>query len=488
MKIYSNSNLLASFRPQEIRGEQIINVFRFLLCCIFFIFLLFVVHNNQWRFSKGNLIVISGISIGILHCIVMFFILKKRKYHPFIKYINTFLESVIVTIAIYSSSHDLYSSRASMFIVNTPLIYLLFSGLSVLRLSFRACFLSGFFNAVGYLFLIFLSRNQSGIFNFLFYSNDPTNSMVIRFALDNELIKTFYIFFSGVIAGYGTIRNKKLVIAYLEKQQALDELNQNLEKKVKLRTKEIQKRQEIMESELDLARDIQFKLLPQKLPEHPSVDIYSKYLPAYKVGGDFYDIFLIGSKHIGIFVCDVFGHGVSAAFVATILKMLLERKKYILTNPVELFLYLDEQLRRVVTKNFVTAFYGIIDCEKGKMTYINAGLLPPFVLNPKKETSGFLEYKGGTLGTPLHFSMETREIDLFPYDRIVIYTDGLLESINPNTLELFGEDRFKKYIISHKKSPAESLVQGLLKEVKNHACKEQLDDDITVLVVDYHPP
>lgn len=484
MKIYPNRNLLLSLRPQEIKGEKIINIFRFILCFAFLIILLIVIRNNQWEFSQGNFIVFLGILIGLIHGVFLVFLLRRDVYHPLIKFINPIIESIVITMVIYSSGYDLYSSRASMFIVNSVYVYFLFSGLSVLRLSFRASFLSGFCNAIGYLLLIFIAKGQ-GVFEHLYLSNDPNQSMVIRFALDNELIKAFFIFLCGLIAGYGTVRNKKLVLAYLEKQKALDELNHNLEKKVKLRTNEIQKRQDIMESELDLAREIQTKLLLQGLPEHPKLKFYSKYLPAHKVGGDFYDVFVLNANKIGVFVCDVFGHGVSAAFASTILKMLLERKKYILTNPTDLFLFLDEQLKRVVTKNYVTAFYGIIDCEARQMTYANVGLLPPLIFNPKAEKAKFLDFKGGTLGTPLKFEMETKVYDLNSKDRVVIYTDGLIESMNSKTLELYGEERFMDYIVSNRKVSSNNLIQGLFQEIRKHSQKDELDDDMTIMVVEF---
>jgi sigma-B regulation protein RsbU (phosphoserine phosphatase) len=219
-------------------------------------------------------------------------------------------------------------------------------------------------------------------------------------------------------------------------------MKENLEKKVLARTKELtdimnrlQYRNHIMESELEMARKIQMNMIPDK---SPLTNMAFYYKPIEKVGGDFYDfIDFNSSDKIGIFISDVSGHGVPAAFITTMIKSAIHQMKPIMGDPSAFLQYLNDFLILQTNGNFVTAFYCIYNTKTRELVYSNAGHNSPFVI--KNNQYEFLSFQNR--GIPLavlnnEYLRSTQKlytnqsIKLEKNNKLFLYTDGLLETVN----------------------------------------------------------
>ncbi|MCE9500286.1 MAG: serine/threonine-protein phosphatase, partial [Leptospira sp.] len=466
------------FRPEELQGERITNWIRLIFIFIFPALLLIAVSNNNWVLSTGNLIVLSGIGAGGLYSFALIYFLNEKRYFPSIKFLSAIVESVIVTTVVFSGAFDLFASAGTIFIVNTFHIYFLLTGLSVLRFSFLASFFSGICNAAGYSFLIYWAKNQ-GAFDGIF--KGEISNLPVRFSLDNEIFKVLFLILMGIVTGYATKRNKHLLSLYIEKKQELDKINSGLEELVIERTEELFSKQRIIERELDMARDLQQILLPQDLPSAKNFRITAKYIPMDKVGGDFYDVCVLANGKWGIFVCDVSGHGVPAAIIASMVKMSLEQKPGEYSRPSQILSHINEKLIGRIGKNFVTAFYSIFDPVTGELEYANAGHIHPIHISSTVKNQTLLNPKGMLLGFKEDPSFENNHVTLLKSDRIIIYTDGITEARNPGG-ELYGEIRFVKFVKAQANLKGNDLIDGILKDIQSYSQKPGYDDDITVVV------
>ncbi len=175
---------------------------------------------------------------------------------------------------------------------------------------------------------------------------------------------------------------------------------ESLEKTVHERTSELEiernklkTRNEIMENELALARRIQEQLIPV---QQPADFIYSLYKPMDQVGGDFYDFIRFrDSELIGIFLSDVSGHGVPAAFITSMVKTIIMQAGESKGNPAELLLNINTILYNQTDGNFVTVFYGIYNPADNSLLYSNAGHNPPMII-----TDGAINYLKSAKSVP----------------------------------------------------------------------------------------
>jgi|GEM_PF-523751 len=244
----------------------------------------------------------------------------------------------------------------------------------------------------------------------------------------------------------------------------------------------INQRNKDIESELEVARLIQERLLPHSMPDIEGYKSHAVYIPMDKVGGDFYDI-EERDGFINIMISDVSGHGLPGAFLATVTKIALDniadRK-----NPGKVLSLLNDViLKHTVQSNFVTAFFASIDMKTKEMRYSSAGHFPPFIY--RKDSNEFLELraKGAPLGWLKDMTIEEKTIQLKSEDRILFYTDGIIETEN-STNELFGEERFQQTVEKNGDVSVEEFSDKLLIELDRYKEMNSFNDDITMLVLD----
>jgi serine phosphatase RsbU (regulator of sigma subunit) len=245
--------------------------------------------------------------------------------------------------------------------------------------------------------------------------------------------------------------------------------------------------------ELQIANQIQSSILPREVPQLAGLEIAARYVPMSAVAGDFYDFLVLDERHIGILVADVTGHGVPAALIASMLKVAFAGQTAHTEDPASVLAGLNRALCGKFEEHFVTAAYVFVDLEKLVLRYGGAGH-PPLLLasqgnaHARKSASREVEANGLMLGLFPEATYSSLEIQLDPGDRIVLYTDGILESMN-TAREEFGKSRLKKFLDASASS-ASHLADGLLGELRRWSATDKgrpQDDDITLLFLDFLP-
>ena len=241
--------------------------------------------------------------------------------------------------------------------------------------------------------------------------------------------------------------------------------------------------QKKIESELTIARQIQFNECPTDFPAFPDrkeFDLYAILSPARKVGGDFYDYFLIDDDHLGIVIADVSGKGVPAALNMVKAKMLIKGSLNI-DDPGKILTTVNEGfLDNNKLDMFVTVWLGIVEISTGKLTYANAAHEDPVVYN--KDT-GFLEDEtkhGIPIGTMNGYKYLNHEVQLNKGDKLFIYTDGIIDTVDKDENQ-FGLYKLLKTLNEHKEENVEDLTRHVKKELDNFAKGAEQFDDITML-------
>lgn len=469
-------------RQQEIKGERVINFARLFLSLIFPLLILLIIANNNFEISRGNYIAGSGILLGIVYSLTLFYFLRPGYYRPAIRFISPLIETSLITLVIFSGAYDLHSSAASVFIVNGYAVYFIFTTLSVLRLSFTASVFSGFVSMLGYMVIIIWGLTQQ-VFGEIFTNTIGGNVREVRFSLDNEGIKALFILISGVISGYGSLRHKRLLLNSVRQNMAVQRINRRLEQTVEERTQELRRRQEELEKDLDLARVIQGHLLPESMDSSIAAGATYLYLPYFKVGGDFFDIKRIDSDHFGVLICDVSGHGVGSALIASMARTVYEQNALYHNDPAAMLAHLNESLVQKIPGNFLTAFYAVFDTHKNQVVFANAGHPTPYVINENGNISE-LQSRGGCIGISRQVSYRNSTLGYKRGDRFFFFTDGIIEVRSRNNSDLFGEARLMKHLAASRALSRRELLLGLLRVLSVFSGDRILEDDLTALVID----
>jgi len=242
----------------------------------------------------------------------------------------------------------------------------------------------------------------------------------------------------------------------------------------------------LIKEELSIARKIQQAIIPLRIPEVPGVKIAAKYEPMSAVGGDFYDFHFINKNLIGVFIADVTGHGVPAAIIGAMLKAAFSLSFSEALNPASVLKTINSVLYNHISGRFVTANYTLIDLEKGKLISSSAAHWPTFLLRENNNEISEIFSKGPIMGFLPDSSYKCIEKEIEPGDRIVFFTDGIIEQRNSKG-EMYSEERFKKFIVSNRDSNPEMFHERLfhsLHEWSGEFEKYSFEDDITNLVVD----
>lgn len=232
-----------------------------------------------------------------------------------------------------------------------------------------------------------------------------------------------------------------------------------------------------IDNELTTAREIQRSILPTAMPDVRGLRVQAAYDPASSVAGDLYDFVRADEHRVGVLVADVAGHGVPAALIASMVKIAFSSQSRLAPDPAALMQQLNETLRHEVRRAFVTATYLWFDVEQRSVTVCNAGHAPPLLLRD----GAFHELgpAGVLLGRFATARYTATTTELRPGDRVVAFTDGIIEARNGRD-EQFGEERLRAAI-------AHAIPQDVITEV--HQWRAGADsaeaDDLTVVMVDF---
>jgi len=239
--------------------------------------------------------------------------------------------------------------------------------------------------------------------------------------------------------------------------------------------------------ELETARQIQSFILPGESIQIEGLSLAARYVPVASVAGDFYDFAKVDDEHLGILVADVSGHGVPASLISSMVKIAFASNTSHASDPAKMLDGLNRVLCGKLESDFVTAGYLFFDIEEKKMVYAGAGHMPLLLWRPAEKKIYEFREKGAILGQFADIQFKNIHFALKPDDRILLYTDGIVETSN-TTRTLFGLERLKEFIRSHAQLRAGQFADALIRELFNWSGKpseEALDDDLTLIVADY---
>jgi len=237
---------------------------------------------------------------------------------------------------------------------------------------------------------------------------------------------------------------------------------------------------ERLHKELQVASEIQKKLIPDTLPVIKNLDISAVYLPSKEVSGDYYDVIQIDERRYAFVVADVAGKGIPGALLVS--NMQASLYAYLEENPdlIHVVSRLNRRLINTTTSDrYITFFIGIYDMQAGDFTYVNAGHNPPILF--KKDSVELLSTGGIFIGS-MPWQYQKATIELKQGELLLLYTDGLVEAMDEKEEE-FGEERLKQIVQDARDKSSADIESAIRRAVKKHTGGKQLDDDFTLIVI-----
>jgi serine phosphatase RsbU (regulator of sigma subunit) len=268
------------------------------------------------------------------------------------------------------------------------------------------------------------------------------------------------------------------------RRQAFEKSKQLEEERNKLNARNI-----LIEKELSMARTLQENLIPS---ENPVKWIASIYTPMDQFGGDFFDFVLFAdSRKVGIFLSDVSGHGVPAAFITSMLKSFILQAGDIRKDPAGLMTYLNLNLARQTGSHFVTAFYGIFDPDDRSLLFSNAGHPMPLVIHD----SAVYQLSRAKGGAPLA-TLDNNELTLFgrsfknttvtfdPGSKILLFTDGLIEAEkSAGQYEEFEDNSLYGSLVKYQKKSPFDFITNIYNDLVVFRGSDSFQDDVCIICI-----
>jgi sigma-B regulation protein RsbU (phosphoserine phosphatase) len=275
----------------------------------------------------------------------------------------------------------------------------------------------------------------------------------------------------------------------------LRSLNEALEQRVADRTRELREKNLLMEEDLTMAKELQLALLPNRFPTLPrgalqaasAVKFSSIFYPASSVSGDFFNVVRVSENAVGVFICDVMGHGVRAALVTAMMRALEEQLGEMEADPGALLTAINHSLCGILRQSgitlFTTACYIVADIGKSTITVANAAHPSPLLVRNRPREVLLLtpEHTAGpALGLFEEEVYSTYSFPLAADDLVVLFTDGLFEVEN-SLNETYGEIRLRDAFAQRAGQPPAQLVSSVIEEIELFAAGHVFIDDVCLV-------
>ncbi len=228
--------------------------------------------------------------------------------------------------------------------------------------------------------------------------------------------------------------------------------------------------------EMEIARQVQAKLLPQQAPALATLDCAGNCIQTRAVGGDYYDFLDLGAGRLGLVLADISGKGISAALLMANLQANLRSQYALALEDIPRLLRSVNHLfyKNTETQHYATAFFAVYDEETRTLRYVNCGHNAPMLLRASGEAER-LEGTATVLGLFEQWDCEVGQRRLFPGDVLAIYTDGVTESVGAGDEE-YGEIRLLRALEANRSRSARELMDGVIADVQRFSVGEQADD------------
>jgi phosphoserine phosphatase RsbU/P len=264
---------------------------------------------------------------------------------------------------------------------------------------------------------------------------------------------------------------------------------------------ELRAKNESLEQDLEMARELQSALLPQRFPNFPhhvneqdsAVRFYPFFRPSMVVSGDFFDVLDIADDKAGLFICDVMGHGVRAALVAAIVRSAVSEFRSLWAKPGDLLAAINRALLAAFANSeitlFASAFCLVADLGKGQLRYASAGHPSPLHYT-RAFTDGtataeplMKAQSGPALGLFEAAKYETARRKLSPRDVVLLFTDGLFE-VEGSSGQLYDYQQLSKAVCNRIDLPVPELCRTVIDEVRQFSATRDFNDDVCLVAMD----
>ena len=244
---------------------------------------------------------------------------------------------------------------------------------------------------------------------------------------------------------------------------------------------------ERLSNELEIAHQVQIKLLPKECPIINGYSFSAFCEPAREVGGDYYDFIDLGNNKTGVVIGDVAGKGLPAAIYMTLTKGIFQSYAENNLSPKDVLIKMNKLIYHIIESgSFVSIFYGILDQAKNEFIFARAGHEAPIFIDSENKNNILLRTVGLALGLDngniFEEKIEEKSISLGNGDTIILYTDGITEA-NNKLNEEYGIDRLKDFLKEYINNSSSSLLELIHEDVNNFCQGTNQFDDMTTIII-----
>lgn len=287
---------------------------------------------------------------------------------------------------------------------------------------------------------------------------------------------------SGGVDFINNTTDQAELLARIETHLKIRDLTQEL----KTSNRELILKQKALNDDLRAAAIIQQSLLPIQAPIIPNVKVAWFCNPCELIGGDICNITHLNHENLSLYILDVSGHGVPSAMVTVSMTQYLGQKQQLLQSslsPKQLLMDLNQEYPFEKFNMFSTIFYMTLNIRTGKLSYSSAGHPPAVYLSLHKELK-LLNPTGPLIGLDRSFTYDEEVENLQAGDKVILYTDGIIELRNPNN-EFYGAERFYALLEKIKYYSINSIIQLVSSSLQEFAQGRAPQDDISILGVEF---
>lgn len=239
---------------------------------------------------------------------------------------------------------------------------------------------------------------------------------------------------------------------------------------------------ERLDEQMEIATEIQQKLLPETYPDNKTIDFSAYYLPAQKVSGDYYDINQ-SQDRVGVIIADVAGKGVPAALIMSMIKIVFSSIGSNMVHTRQVVSFINNGITgKLIESKYATLLYYLYNWKNGVITFTNAAHHHLMIYHDKVGKIGNYDTRGIPIGVMPNVAYSEKSMRLFPGDIVITYTDGINEAMDEKRNQ-FSTEKLKEIILSSKSSSAKKIVDNIVSSINQFVGSAKQHDDMTMVVM-----